>query len=102
MTTILLRRNSSVQWATLNPILLSGEQGYETDTGKMKIGNGHRRWLELEYYLPQSDVQSLIDNATFSGGSGASILTDHIDSPNPHPVYDDGPSLFLLYENAKV
>lgn len=30
------------------------------------------------------------------------MFDDHINSLTPHPVYDDGPSLFLLYENAKV
>ena len=31
-------------------------------------------------------------------------LTDHVNSPTPHPAYDspDGPSLVLLYQNAKV
>lgn len=29
-------------------------------------------------------------------------IQEHIDSPTPHPIYDDGPSLELLYENAKV
>lgn len=29
-------------------------------------------------------------------------LLDHVNDETPHPVYDDGPSLFLLYENAKV
>lgn len=27
---------------------------------------------------------------------------DHASSETPHPVYDDGPSFSLLYENAKV
>lgn len=31
----------------------------------------------------------------------AAVL-DHVNSLTPHPVYDEGPSLFLLYENAKV
>lgn len=30
------------------------------------------------------------------------VIEGHINSPNPHPVYDDGPSLLLLYQNAKV
>lgn len=34
-------------------------------------------------------------------GSEASI-TEHIEDPSPHPAYDEGPSLVLLYENAKV
>lgn len=36
------------------------------------------------------------------GGATAIALQAHIDSPTPHAIYDDGPSLALLYENAKV
>ena len=36
-----------------------------------------------------------------SQGTSEAVIT-HINSTSPHPVYDDGPSLFLLYENAKV
>ncbi len=105
MPTILLRRNTSVQWAALNPILLAGEQGYELDTGKCKIGNGQSRWLTLEYYLPESDVRDLIDEGVAEandGGTTPENLFAHVNSSSPHPIYDDGPSLFLLYENAKV
>ena len=35
-------------------------------------------------------------------GDAGQALQDHIDSPTPHPVYDDGPSLVLFYENAKA
>lgn len=31
-----------------------------------------------------------------------STLPQHVNSETPHPVYDDGPSLTLLYANAKV
>lgn len=38
-----------------------------------------------------------------SGLAGTTIaLQGHVDSPLPHPVYDDGPSFLLLYQNAKV
>lgn len=47
---ILLRRDSSENWNDANPILLDGEPGYETDTGKMKIGNGSNSWSDLDYY----------------------------------------------------
>lgn len=30
------------------------------------------------------------------------MLAEHINSPTPHPAYDDGPSFLLLYNNAKV
>lgn len=48
---ILLRRDTAANWANplKNPILGDGEQGYETDTGKMKIGNGITRWNQLPY-----------------------------------------------------
>lgn len=37
--------------------------------------------------------------------SGAEVLTalnDHISAAEPHPVYDDGTSYLLRYQNAKV
>lgn len=36
------------------------------------------------------------------GVDGTAAVLEHIDSELPHPVYDDGPSLTLIYENAKV
>ena len=36
------------------------------------------------------------------GSSSDLLLDDHINSETPHPVYDDGPSFLLLYQNAKV
>lgn len=43
------RRGSASQWATTNPILAIGEPGYETDTGKFKVGNGATAWNSLPY-----------------------------------------------------
>lgn len=88
-TTIQYRRDYSDIWASRNPVLREGEPGYEKDTGKHKIGDGQTPWNLLEYV----------------GGGGALTqqdLEDHVDDLTPHPVYDDGPSLTLLYENAKV
>jgi hypothetical protein len=36
------------------------------------------------------------------GADGTDAVLEHIDSPTPHPAYDDAPSLTLIYENAKV
>jgi hypothetical protein len=47
---ILLRRDTSANWTSTNPILANGEQGYETNTGKMKIGDGVRNWSSLPYF----------------------------------------------------
>lgn len=51
MAQIKLRRDIASNWTTVNPILGSGEQGYETDTGAMKIGDGSTSWNNLPYFL---------------------------------------------------
>lgn len=85
MTTIKLKRGPSVNWTARNPILAAGEAGVETDTGQMKVGDGITTWNSLPYT-----------------GAGGIALDGHINAALPHPVYDDGPSLTLLYANAKV
>lgn len=85
MTTIKLKRGLAEKWIELNPVLKQGELGVELDTGQIKVGDGLTHWKNLPY-----------------AGSGMMALQNHIDSLLPHPVYDDGPSLVLLYENAKV
>lgn len=44
------RRDTAANWTSANPILASGEAGYETDTGKLKIGDGTTAWNSLAYY----------------------------------------------------
>lgn len=49
MTTIKFRRDTSVNWTSVNPIPAQGEPCYETDTGKLKIGNGSDSYTTLPY-----------------------------------------------------
>jgi hypothetical protein len=44
-----LRRDTAADWVAANPVLLDGELGYETDTGKIKIGNGSTAWNGRSY-----------------------------------------------------
>lgn len=37
------------EWATKNPVLREGEPGVESDTNKMKYGDGYHRWNQLDY-----------------------------------------------------
>jgi hypothetical protein len=46
---IQLRRATAAQWTTNNPILAIGEPGVETDTKKVKIGDGSTPWNSLGY-----------------------------------------------------
>ena len=48
-TRIQLRRGMSSTWTANNPELAQGELGFETDTGKFKIGNGTQLWNDLAY-----------------------------------------------------
>ena len=48
-TRIQLRRGTSEALATVNEVLLAGEIGIETDTGKIKIGDGTTAWNSLKY-----------------------------------------------------
>lgn len=89
--TIQFKRSTAVRWASVNPILSAGEPGLEMDTGKVKYGDGSTRWNDLPYSTSGSN-----------GGGVPGDISDHINSPTPHPVYDDMQSLVGLYENAKV
>lgn len=46
---IQIRRDTASNWTSSNPTLSQGEQGYETDTGKLKIGDGSTAWTSLGY-----------------------------------------------------
>lgn len=105
--TIQLRRNTWPQWVENNPILRPGEQGLETDTGRIRVGDGLTRFVDLDFYMPSAEVVAKVEEALSNAGAGdggaaQAALTAHISSLTPHSVYDDGPSLVLLYENAKV
>jgi hypothetical protein len=49
-TTVQIRRNTAAVWLRDNPTLASGELGLETDTRRLKIGNGASVWSALEYF----------------------------------------------------
>jgi hypothetical protein len=61
------RRGTAAQWTSANPILAAGEIGFETDTGKFKMGNGSSAWSALSYFADASDfdttaIESTIDS----------------------------------------
>jgi hypothetical protein len=61
MPTIKLRRGTATEWSTANPLLAAGEPGFETDSGKHKIGDGVARWSKLPYFLHETQVTQTID-----------------------------------------
>ncbi len=49
MTKIIQRNDTSTNWATANPVLATGEVGWESDTKKFKLGDGVTAWNSLAY-----------------------------------------------------
>jgi hypothetical protein len=75
-TTLKLRRDTAANWTSTNPTLAAGEPGFETDTKRLKIGDGSTAWTSLPYYrdTPIGGSQ-LIYRYTVAGSDKASIDT---------------------------
>jgi len=63
---IQLRRDSSISWNNVNPILSQGEPGFEIDSGRVKVGDGLKTWSQLPYIktenLPPNAIGLLQNN----------------------------------------
>jgi hypothetical protein len=58
------RRGTAAQWTSANPVLGAGEIGFETNTGKFKIGDGSTTWTNLEYFITIDDsILSIVNGA---------------------------------------
>lgn len=53
---IVLRNDTASNWSSANPVLLLGELGVETDTGKFKFGDGSTAWNSLSYISDTSSI----------------------------------------------
>lgn len=73
-TKIVLRNSTASEWATVNPVLLLGELGLETDTGKFKFGDGLKAWKELAYYGADSAVAKHYEATATAGQSDMEAL----------------------------
>jgi hypothetical protein len=86
-TQIQTRRGTAATWTSTNPTLAAGEIGFESDTGKFKIGNGSTAWASLAYATNGAVVSPLTtkgDLFTYSttnarlavGNNGESLVAD--------------------------
>ena len=71
------RRDSAANWTSVNPILLDGQEGFETDTGQKKMGDGVTAWNSLSYSsgggsgdMVLASIQTVTGKKTF-GSAGA-------------------------------
>jgi hypothetical protein len=79
------RRGTSSQWTTSNPVLAAGEIGFETNTGKFKMGDGTSTWSALSYFTDSTDfdttaiqgqISTAVSNAVDALVSGAPAALD--------------------------
>jgi len=80
VTQIQVRRGTASQWTSTNPTLAAGEWGFETDTGKAKIGTGSANWTSLSYFGGSGTVTSITAGTGLSGGTITSTGTIAIDT----------------------
>ena len=58
--TLILRNDTSAEWAEKNPILALGEIGAENDTGLLKLGDGIHNFNDLNYINGGDSDENLI------------------------------------------
>ncbi len=51
---IQVRRGTSAEWSSANPILAQGEQGYDVTVKQIKMGDGTTAWNDLSF--PAADL----------------------------------------------
>ena len=72
---IQIRRDTALNWASVNPVLAQGEMGLETDTELMKLGDGVTAYNSLNYFVTsQTNVGitgGTIDGTVIGGTTAA-------------------------------
>ena len=48
-----LRTDTAANWGSSDPVLLSGEPGFDSTAGRLKWGDGTTAWSSLPYIGPQ-------------------------------------------------
>ena len=72
---IRIRRDTAANFASVNPVLASGEPSLETDTRVQKIGDGTTAYNSL----------AVAGAATFAGiGTPAALVGAHVAATDPH------------------
>jgi hypothetical protein len=93
-TVIKLRRDTAADWETVDPILAEGELGIETDTNRIKIGDGTTEWTGLRYGPPADELVIKVKNASGSAAIPAGTLVQFAgaagDTVTATPAVTDG------------
>ena len=79
---ILIRRDTAANWTAENPTLAAGELGGETDTGKLKLGDGATAWNSLEYQGGVTSVNGQTGIVTGLAPTASPTFTGTVTLPN--------------------
>ena len=78
------RRGTADQWISTNsgdgPILEVGEIGFESNTGKFKIGDGVSHWVDLDYFIDESDIDGITGDYVLANTLGQANGVATLDS----------------------
>ena len=77
---IQVKRGTAAGWTSANPTLNAGEIGFETDTKKMKVGDGSTAWTSLTYTATDGDISGVTAGTGLSGGGSSGAVTLAIDT----------------------
>src|SRR6185295_3405548 len=77
---IQLRRDTAAGWTSTNPVLAAGEPGLESDTARIKFGDGTTAWSALPYFLGHVDDRSDASKPVSSAQAGAIAARQPLDS----------------------
>lgn len=72
---ISLLRRTAAEFTAINPILKAGQEGYETDTRKRKVGDGETAWNDLQYDAAGSTDESNNNTVNYDGGRASEVYT---------------------------
>ena len=69
------RRDTAANWTSNNPTLAAGEIGFETDTKKLKIGDGTTAWTSLAYAIGSVSLTSGVTGTLPIANGGTNLTT---------------------------
>ena len=88
-TQIQIRRDTTANWESANPVMAEGELGYDLTVENFKVGDGTSAWMDLEYSGGGDDLWVASEPDQF--GQRIAKFSDQLDNP------DDARNFFIRY-----
>lgn len=83
---IQIKRGTASSWTSANTVLAAGEIGFETDTKKMKVGDGSTAWTSLGYTATDGDISGVTAGTGLTGGGNSGGVTVSLDTTSAYVV----------------